>query len=57
MQYHGLKIYYAISGIFGVIAVAFYRLGMLAAGSSFLYMAIYFFGCGVSEEVENRNGR
>lgn len=53
MQWHGLRIYYAISGICGVLASVLFRNDLFRIGCPFLYMAIYFFGCGVSDNIDD----
>ena len=53
MQWKGLKIYFAVSGICGVLASALFHNDSFVAGCSFIYIAIYFFGCGVSSDIDD----
>lgn len=53
MQWHGLKIYYVISGICGVLASVLFHNDLFNVGCSFIYITIYFFECGVSSDIDD----
>jgi hypothetical protein len=53
MEWHGLKIYYAVAGLFAVMSYAFLTKGYHGVGCGFLYTTIYFALCGVEDAINN----
>lgn len=52
MNYKGLKIYYFISGICAVLSLVFLRLDLPEIAFPSVYVSVYMFGCGVSDDIE-----